>query len=154
MCVYVCNFIKYECELNNIFSITPVFSVTWSFRNNSHLLIWCKVTFSNHLNCLIFYIYTQIYCILFSFSFLYILTPVETQNRIAFTVVPLFPIAFFESKKSTFHKAILAYQHSITSQGNVLWFTQASSRKQASMRLSSRCSGYKYLTSWLRCARE
>jgi len=27
---------------SGIYSITPVFSVTWSFRNHSNILIWCS----------------------------------------------------------------------------------------------------------------
>ncbi len=33
-----------SCDGKAEFSfITPVFSVTWSFRNHSHMLIWCSI---------------------------------------------------------------------------------------------------------------
>ncbi len=42
----------YFCDQSCIFSIiTPVFSVTWSFRNHSTLLICCSVIISDYYQC-------------------------------------------------------------------------------------------------------
>ncbi len=44
--------VNYSCDGKAEFSaaITPVFSVTWSFRNHSDLLTWCSLTFLIILN--------------------------------------------------------------------------------------------------------
>jgi len=42
----------YSCDQSWIFSIiTPVFSVTWSFRNHSNMLIFCWRNISDYYQC-------------------------------------------------------------------------------------------------------
>jgi len=35
----------------NFSIITPVFSVTWSFRNHSNMLMWCSRNIYNYYRC-------------------------------------------------------------------------------------------------------
>ncbi len=45
--------VKYSCDGKAEFSavITLIFSVTWSFRNNSSVVIWCSVFIINYYWC-------------------------------------------------------------------------------------------------------
>ncbi len=56
--------------------ITPVFSVTWSFRNHSNMLIWCSLNISYYYQC-----WNQWCCLISVWKLSYVFIHHSLMNR-------------------------------------------------------------------------